>query len=97
MKDCAPSASEFAANRLPASTGVEARQLVRAGRWSRHTGGTAPNHVRRNMAMCRTNIPSVPAGVFHLPMAVSMRPMTAAHAIRAMLVADLLARDMALS
>ena len=32
MKDCAPSASEFAANRLPASTGVEARQLVRAGR-----------------------------------------------------------------
>ena len=97
MKDCAPSASEFAANRLPASTVVEARRLVRAGRWSGHTGGTAPNHVRRNVAMCRTNIPSVPAGVFHRPMAVSMRPMTAAHAIRAMLVADLLARDMAFS
>ena len=191
MKDCAPNASEFAANRLPASTGIEARHLIRAGRWSGHTSGTAPNHVQgnvailplaladdflrfcqrnpkpcplldvsdpgnprlprlgedldirtdvpgyriwrhgelvdevsdlsdfwrgdlvtfvigcsfsfeqalidagiplrhvaegRNVAMYRTNIPTVPAGIFHGPMVVSMRPMTAAHAIRAVQV-----------
>ena len=40
----------------------------------------------RNVAMYRTNIPTVPAGVFHGPMVVSMRPMTAAHAIRAVQV-----------
>ena len=40
----------------------------------------------RNVAMYRTNIPTVPAGVFHGPMVVSMRPMTAANAIRAVQV-----------
>jgi uncharacterized protein YcsI (UPF0317 family) len=37
----------------------------------------------RNVAMYRTNIPTVPAGPFHGPMVVSMRPMTPANAIRA--------------
>ncbi len=40
----------------------------------------------RNVAMYRTNIPTVPAGPFHGPMVVSMRPMRAAHAIRAIQV-----------
>lgn len=40
----------------------------------------------RNVAMYRTNIPTVPAGVFHGPMVVSMRPMSAANAIRAVQV-----------
>ena len=176
---------------LSARTGIEARRIIRAGEWSGHTSGTAPNHVQgnvailptslagdflrfcqrnpkpcpllgvsepgdphlpglgedldirtdvpayriwrhgelveevtdirdywrddlvtfvlgcsfsfeqalidaaiplrhilegRNVAMYRTNIPTVPAGVFHGPMVVSMRPMTAAHAIRAVQV-----------
>jgi uncharacterized protein YcsI (UPF0317 family) len=37
----------------------------------------------RNVAMYRTSIPTVSAGVFHGPLVVSMRPMTAADAIRA--------------
>jgi uncharacterized protein YcsI (UPF0317 family) len=37
----------------------------------------------RNVAMYKTNIQTVPAGPFHGPMVVSMRPMTAANAIRA--------------
>jgi uncharacterized protein YcsI (UPF0317 family) len=37
----------------------------------------------RNVAMYRTNIETVPAGPFHGPMVVSMRPMTPADAIRA--------------
>lgn len=37
----------------------------------------------RNVAMYRTNIPTAPAGVFHGPMVVSMRPMKPADAIRA--------------
>lgn len=37
----------------------------------------------KNVAMYRTNIQTVPAGPFHGPMVVSMRPMTAANAIRA--------------
>jgi uncharacterized protein YcsI (UPF0317 family) len=37
----------------------------------------------KNVAMYRTNIETVPAGPFHGPMVVSMRPMTAANAIRA--------------
>lgn len=36
-----------------------------------------------NVPMYRTNIPCVPAGVFHGPMVVSMRPMKPADAIRA--------------
>jgi uncharacterized protein YcsI (UPF0317 family) len=37
----------------------------------------------RNVAMYRTNIPTEPAGPFHGPMVVSMRPLRAAAAIRA--------------
>lgn len=37
----------------------------------------------RNVAMYKTNLPTVPAGPFHGPMVVTMRPMKAAHAIRA--------------
>ncbi|MCE1184373.1 putative hydro-lyase [Zoogloea sp.] len=40
----------------------------------------------RNVAMYRTSIPTTPAGPFHGPMVVSMRPMRAAHAIRAIQV-----------
>jgi len=40
----------------------------------------------RNVAMYRTNIQTVPAGPFHSPMVVSMRPMSAANAIRAVQV-----------
>lgn len=37
----------------------------------------------RNVAMYRTLLPTVAAGAFHGPMVVSMRPMKAEHAIRA--------------
>ncbi len=37
----------------------------------------------KNVAMYKTNIATRPAGPFHGPMVVSMRPMTAANAIRA--------------
>ena len=37
----------------------------------------------KNVAMYRTNIETTPAGLFHGPMVVSMRPMKAAAAIRA--------------
>ena len=37
----------------------------------------------KNVAMYRTNLQTVPAGPFHGPMVVSMRPMKAADAIRA--------------
>ncbi len=40
----------------------------------------------RNVAMYRTSIPTVPAGPFAGPLVVSMRPMTPAHAIRAIQV-----------
>lgn len=40
----------------------------------------------RNVAMFRTNIPTVPAGPFHGPLVVSMRPMTPADAIKAVQV-----------
>ncbi len=40
----------------------------------------------RNVAMYRTNVPTVPAGPFHGPMVVSMRPMRPADAIRAVQV-----------
>src|ERR1700733_14361428 len=39
-----------------------------------------------NVPMYRTNIACVPAGGFHGPMVVSMRPMTVAQAIRAVQV-----------
>lgn len=50
--------------------------------------GIALRHVRqgRNVAMYRTNIQTTPAGPFHGPMVVSMRPMKAADAIRAVQV-----------
>jgi uncharacterized protein YcsI (UPF0317 family) len=41
---------------------------------------------RRNVPMYRTNIATVPAGPFHGPMVVSMRPYQAADAIRAVQV-----------
>ncbi|WP_034295685.1 putative hydro-lyase [Herbaspirillum sp. RV1423] len=37
----------------------------------------------KNVAMFKTNMPTMPAGPFHGPMVVSMRPMSTAHAIRA--------------
>lgn len=47
--------------------------------------GIALRHVAqgRNVAMYRTSIETVPAGPFHGPMVVSMRPLRAADAIRA--------------
>jgi uncharacterized protein YcsI (UPF0317 family) len=47
--------------------------------------GIALRHVQqgRNVAMYRTNIPTAPAGPFRGPLVVSMRPMKAADAIRA--------------
>ena len=47
--------------------------------------GLALRHVQqgRNVAMYRTNIPTVAAGPFHGPLVVSMRPLRAAAAIRA--------------
>jgi len=47
--------------------------------------GIALRHVSqgRNVAMYRTNIQTAPAGVFHGPMVVSMRPLRASDAIRA--------------
>lgn len=40
----------------------------------------------RNVAMYRTDVPTVPAGIFQGPLVVSMRPMNAADAIRAVQV-----------
>ena len=40
----------------------------------------------RNVAMYRTSVPTVPAGIFQGPLVVSMRPMNAADAIRAVQV-----------
>lgn len=50
--------------------------------------GIPLRHVQqgRNVAMYKTNIATVPAGSFHGPMVVSMRPMKAADAIKAVLV-----------
>ncbi len=50
--------------------------------------GIELRHVKegKNVAMYKTNIQTVPAGLFHGPMVVSMRPMTAANAIRAVRV-----------
>lgn len=47
--------------------------------------GIALRHVDegRNVAMYRTSIATVPAGIFHGPLVVSMRPLAAANAIRA--------------
>ena len=53
--------------------------------WALLAEGLPLRHVAcgRNVAMYRTNIATAPAGPFHGPLVVSMRPMTAAHAIRA--------------
>ncbi|MDM0088623.1 MULTISPECIES: putative hydro-lyase [unclassified Variovorax] len=50
--------------------------------------GIPLRHVQqgRNVAMYKTHIATVPAGAFHGPMVVSMRPMKAADAIKAVLV-----------
>lgn len=47
--------------------------------------GVPLRHVQqgRNVAMFRTSVPTVPAGPFAGPLVVTMRPMKAAHAIRA--------------
>ncbi len=47
--------------------------------------GIELRHITRgcNVPMYRTSIPTVPAGVFHGPLVVSMRPLTPADAIRA--------------
>lgn len=47
--------------------------------------GVPLRHVQqgRNVAMFRTGLPTVPAGPFAGPLVVTMRPMKAAHAIRA--------------
>jgi uncharacterized protein YcsI (UPF0317 family) len=54
--------------------------LMEAGLRLRHV------EQEKNVAMYRTNIPTQQAGVFHGPMVVSMRPMLAAAAIRAVQV-----------
>jgi uncharacterized protein YcsI (UPF0317 family) len=51
--------------------------LIRAGVPVRHL------ELGRNVPMYRTSVPTVPAGRFHGPLVVSMRPMLAAEAIRA--------------
>ncbi len=50
--------------------------------------GIALRHLKlgRNVPMFRTSIPTMPAGPFHGPLIVSMRPMTPAEAIRAVAV-----------
>jgi uncharacterized protein YcsI (UPF0317 family) len=50
--------------------------------------GLSMRHIdqSRNVAMYRTNIPTTPAGPFHGPLVVSMRPLRAAAAIRAIQV-----------
>jgi uncharacterized protein YcsI (UPF0317 family) len=50
--------------------------------------GLSMRHIdqNRNVAMYRSDIPTVPAGPFHGPMVVSMRPLRAAAAIRAIQV-----------
>lgn len=50
--------------------------------------GLSLRHIdqNRNVAMYRTDIPTEPAGPFHGPMVVSMRPLRAAAAIRAVQV-----------
>lgn len=50
--------------------------------------GIEVRHVSQgsNVPMYRTNLPTVPAGPFHGPMVVSMRPLRAADAIRAVQV-----------
>ena len=56
--------------------------LVRASvarRWHR----TAPHDLDRTVPMYRTSVETVPAGPFHGPLVVSMRPMKPADAIRA--------------
>ena len=53
--------------------------------WALLAEGIPLRHVAggRNVAMYRTNVATVPAGLFHGPLVVSMRPLSAAHAIRA--------------
>jgi len=52
--------------------------------------GIELRHVKegKNVAMYKTNIQTVPAGLFHGPMVVSMRPMSAADAIRAVRISS---------
>jgi uncharacterized protein YcsI (UPF0317 family) len=57
--------------------------MARAGLPLRHI------EERRTVPMYRTNLPCTPAGVFHGPLVVSMRPLTPTQAMRA---ADITAR-----
>jgi len=58
--------------------------------WALLADGLPLRHVAlgRNVAMYRTNIATAPAGPFHGPLVVSMRPMKAAHAIRAVQISS---------
>jgi uncharacterized protein YcsI (UPF0317 family) len=53
--------------------------------WALRADGVPLRHVElgRNVAMYRTNVATEPAGPFHGPMVMSMRPLRAADAIRA--------------
>jgi uncharacterized protein YcsI (UPF0317 family) len=53
--------------------------------WALAREGVELRHVAegKNVAMYRTNVPTVPAGVFSGPMVVSMRPLSARDAVRA--------------
>ncbi|HEX2541986.1 MAG TPA: putative hydro-lyase, partial [Caldimonas sp.] len=53
--------------------------------WALRAEGVPLRHVELglNVAMYRTNVATAPAGVFHGPMVMSMRPLRAADAIRA--------------
>lgn len=53
--------------------------------WPLLNAGISLRHISQgcNVAMYRTNLPTEPAGPFHGPMVVSMRPLKAADAIRA--------------
>jgi uncharacterized protein YcsI (UPF0317 family) len=53
--------------------------------WALRAEGVPLRHIElgRNVAMYRTNVATAPAGPFHGPMVMSMRPLRAADAIRA--------------
>jgi len=46
-----PISSSKETTQLIAATGLEARQAIRAGRWSGHTSGTAPHFVQGNLVI----------------------------------------------
>ena len=58
--------------------------------WALRAGGLELRHISlgRNVPMYRTNVPVVPAGPFHGPLVVSMRPFRPADAIRAIQISS---------